>query len=1322
VKLFRGQLREIAALFALKARTERVLAEVTMSERDLFIAALKISEPAERSAWLDRECGGDAVLRQRIDVLLQAFDKAGSLLENPVVDVGPTVDQPARDGPGSVIGPYKLLEQIGEGGFGVVYMAEQTKPVRRKVALKVLKPGMDTRQVVARFEAERQALALMDHPNIARVFDGGETTAGRPYFVMELVRGVPITDFCDINHMPVRQRLELFATVCHAVQHAHHKGVIHRDLKPSNIMVTLHDGAPVVKVIDFGIAKALGQQLTDKTLFTNFAQMIGTPIYMSPEQAEMSGLDIDTRSDIYSLGVLLYELLTGTTPCDRERLKTAGFDEIRRIIREDEPATPSTRITALGASATLVSANRQSDPRRLSQLVRGDLDWIVMKALEKDRQRRYETASALAADVLRHLRDEPVLACPPSTMDRLRRVVRRHKTAVVAGTALLLTLVIGMIGTTWGMIRATVSEARAIDEANKKDDALADSKEQLFQALWHRARAGRFSRQPGQRLDCLDALAKAARIRPAPQLRHEAIAALALPDVRFSMSFQPWNADTRYLIFDRYYHHCCKLDLQGVITVHDIPAGRLMGRFPSVPRPRGTTEWGAFSPDGELVAKVEGQGNLRVWRVRDGSAVLDSPPASCGSVTFSRDSRTLAADVDGFLVLFDMATGRETRRWRLPARVHSLAFAPDGRRLAAGYITSAVASVYDLADGSLVAELPGERAETVVTWHPDGNRLAVSADNRIQIWVLARKVRLATLEGHFQQVTALSFHPEGELLASVSMDGKVLLWHASSGRPLLQVPPLVSFGFSGDGRWLGTTWRGDSTEMLEVNPGREYRTLISNLGAARGTYHRGAISPDGRLLAVGMADGARLWDLRTGRELARLPTGYTVSVAFRPNGELLTAGWEGLYRWPARAGSGSRDELQFGPARLVALPFIPQFLSLSPDGRTLAVVGERSGVGQILDLDQGSVRVGPIQHSLVSYAAYSPDGRWLATSGWHSDRILLWNVATGKMAREWNTQEVVIPFFTPDSRSLVTSVGSDFLFRDVQTDQLTRRLRRDGTAYPGWVAFSPDGGLMAAEVTAGVIDLRDVATGKTVARLEDPHGDRAPAWLGFTPDGTRLVAVYTASQLVHVWDLRMIRARLKEIGLDWEWDEFPAEDETAATAPPLTVKVVSGADVLTREQKARQAIEHYRAAVAAKADDPDACNSLAWAYLTAPDPLRDAKIAVPLAEKAVRLAPTDAHYRNTLGVAYYRASRYRDAVDALRPNLDRQDDKGLAFDLYFLAMSYQQLGETVRARDYYDWAVRWVGAQRDLPPGQQEELTLFRAEAAELLRMEPKKD
>ncbi|MBL8803792.1 MAG: tetratricopeptide repeat protein [Planctomycetes bacterium] len=434
---------------------------------ELFHFARGLADTAARQAYLERTTAGEPELRARVEELLAAERQAdGAFLQSPAAAPAPVGERA-----GDTIGRYRLLQEIGQGGMGVVWMAEQREPVVRKVALKIVKLGLDTREVVVRFEAERQALALMDHPHIARVLDGGATNTGRPYFVMELVKGVPITDYCDQARLGLRERLELFTKVCEAIQHAHHKGVIHRDIKPSNVLVTLYDGVAIPKVIDFGIAKATSAELTKKTLFTQYAQILGTPEYMAPEQAELSGLDIDTRADVYSLGVLLYELLTGAKPFDLRTAMQAGFQELLRTIREDEPVKPSTRVSTAGRDASPVALRRELNVESWSARLRGDLDWIVLRALEKDRSRRYETPSGFAEDISRYLRDEPVLAAPPSAAYRVTKFVRRRKKIVALASLLLVTLLAGLAGTSWGFL-----EARKSAEAERAAKELSETR------------------------------------------------------------------------------------------------------------------------------------------------------------------------------------------------------------------------------------------------------------------------------------------------------------------------------------------------------------------------------------------------------------------------------------------------------------------------------------------------------------------------------------------------------------------------------------------------------------------------------------------------------------------------------------------------------------------------------------------------------------------------------------------------------------------------------------------------------------------------------
>jgi serine/threonine protein kinase len=682
----------------------------------IFFAALEKGSPQERAAFLDEATAGNPVLRRRLEKMLAAQAEAGSFLEQPARASAMTVGEPLAETPGTRIGPYKLLQEIGEGGMGTVWMAEQQEPVRRRVALKVIKAGMDSVQVIARFEAERQALALMDHPNIAKVLDAGtigsepaamgsepaaqarasKTLAcaagsGRPFFVMELVKGTPITKYCDEHTLTPRQRLELFVPVCQAIQHAHQKGIIHRDMKPSNVLVAPYDGKPVVKVIDFGVAKATGERLTERTLFTGFGAVVGTLEYMSPEQAELNNQDIDTRSDLYSLGVLLYELLTGTTPLTKERLKQAAFTEMLRIIREEEPPKPSTR---LSSSDTLpaIAAARQTEPAKLAKLVRGELDWIVMKALEKDRNRRYETANAFAADVQQYLNDEPVLACPPTLGYRLRKIVRRHRSAVLAISLVVLALVGGIIGTTWGMLRATDAQADAVNKAIQKDDALADkeaaladAQDKLFQALVNRAQAERASGRIGQRFETLKVIRQAARMRLTPELRTEAAAALVLPDAELAQEWDGYPEDTVSICFDAAFGRYARLDKKGRVTVCKLTDGKeevVTHLSPNAKAPL----YGLFmSPDGGFVAcghsvVREGAGEVRVWKLDvPKPAVLRDETAGMHewALAFHPSRPQLAiGHADKSVSVYDLVTGRPMHHLAVSARPFHLAFHP----------------------------------------------------------------------------------------------------------------------------------------------------------------------------------------------------------------------------------------------------------------------------------------------------------------------------------------------------------------------------------------------------------------------------------------------------------------------------------------------------------------------------------------------------------------------------------------------------------------------------------------------------------------------
>jgi WD40 repeat protein len=1047
----------------------------------LFLGAVEHSSPAARAAYLDGVCKQDAVLRERVEALLRAHELAGSFLDDGTApsDPGATLDEP----PGTVIGPYTLREQIGEGGMGLVFVAEQTQPVRRKVALKVLKPGMDSRQVVARFEAERQALALMDHPNIAHVLDGGTTASGRPYFVMELVKGaVPITQFCDDNRLPPRQRLELFVSVCQAVQHAHQKGIIHRDLKPSNVLVASHDGTPVVKVIDFGVAKAVGEPLTDKTVYTQLTQMVGTPLYMSPEQAGQSSLDIDTRTDVYALGVLLYELLTGTTPFDKERLRQAGYDEMRRIIREEEPARPSTRISTLGQAASTMSTNRQSDPSRLRQLFRGELDWIVMKALEKDRNRRYETASSFAQDVQRYLADEAVLACPPSAWYHFRKLARRNRRTLVMVSALALAALVGF--------GALAVSTVLVWNANKelKESINRERREAYFQRITvaHRELS----------TDNLDAALRALRVCP--------------EDLR------GWE-----------WHYLMRLCKVEPLVVHV-----------------STEVYGvAFSPDGEWVASAGKDGKVKIWNSRTGRLIQEIPAhdkAAC-SVAFHPDGRHLASTgADRLARVWDLKTGQEVFQGPCDAvrkfgAECTVAFRPpDGRHLAAG--SEEKVRVWDWKTDQLLHTVPGPEYHSIpVAFSRDGRRLATGGawEQGVTLWDAESGRLLRALPAHRHPVSALAFSTDGGRLASASFGRSVSLWDTTTGellQPLPHTGNVLGVAFSPDGRRLASAGEDKTVHIWDTATGREVLGLQGHTDMCGCV----AFSPDGWRLASASHDGTiRVWDatpLRTdeGQETLTFTQHDEVrSVAVSPDGRRIASAGNGrLVRvWDAATGWVSFNFPDHSS---------PVFsVAWHPDGRRIATAGSvgRPHAVKVWDASDGRVHfkisvdrdtsAGPYQA-----VAFSPDGRYLVT-GQLGGAVQVWDARTGQPVGPLAThdREIRAVVFSRDGRHVATASGDGMVMLwdaarldEKQAPRLTLRARVPGPSVN--VAFSPDGRRLATGGEGNTVKIWDVEKGGEPLTTLRGHGKEVYA-VAFSPDGKgRWLASGGEDSKVKIWDSR----------------------------------------------------------------------------------------------------------------------------------------------------------------------------------------------------------
>jgi serine/threonine protein kinase/WD40 repeat protein len=1148
-------------------------------EREIFDAAVELTSVEDRNAYLIGACGKDTELRAHVETLLRAHEQAGGFLPMddaksptpapPIPPVGTAAIIPAAEKGGDLIGRYKLLERIGEGGCGVVYMAEQVEPVRRKVALKVIKLGMDTESVIARFEAERQALAMMDHPNIAKVLDAGASENGRPFFVMELVRGVKITDYCDQNQLLTRERLVLFVQVCQAIQHAHQKGVIHRDIKPSNILVTVNDGVPVPKVIDFGIAKATQGRLTDQTFFTAFQQFIGTPAYMSPEQAVMTSLDIDTRSDIYSLGVLLYELLTGRTPFDTQELMQAGLDEMRRTIREKEPVRPSTRLRRMqDGDLTTVANRRQTKAPRLIHTLRGDLDWIVMKALEKDRSRRYETCNGLGRDVQRYLMDEPVVARPPSKLYLFRKLVRRNKLAFAAAVVVTASLILGSGAVTVAALRIQRDD-RQIRKA--KDDAT----EKLWASYLAESRANRASGRAGQRFASLEAVRKAAAIHRDLAVRNEAIASLTVADLRVSKeTLLTGFARNELAHFDFNLARYAIKDENGCVTIggvsNDLPVKVL-------PAPGFNLETILkFSPNSRyLIARYwhEREGERAagesdwVWDVEQQKPVVRVIQQEAGSNDwtfgladeFSSDSRLFACSrPDGTISIYDLGTGQELKRLSGGRRFNHLSLNPGNSRLACSSEEDSKLEIREVESGRNLLTWVCPSSVRAIAWSPDGKRLVTGcSDFNIYLWDAENGQRQTTLVGPSGRITTLVFNHGGNLVASACFDGFIRLWNPDNGRLVASHPGGTwQLQFSPDDSHLLGWQQFTRYGSLEVAYSQECRLLYMRRHG--GDVTRPDFSPDGRILAVGNDDQVSFWDASSGKEIGSFQVDRCDAHIFCPDGRstivIDRVGGVSL-RSLERSGNSASFAYKLGAPRQLFDMHELRESALSLDGRHLAVTHEADGKAFVFDLQNPSAKPVVLQpHPMVDRIAISPDGHWVATASWLNSLVKVWDARTGDLERELPTPFRTQVAFSPDGHWLATS-SSEYQLWEVGSWQ-PKGPPKPGHELPEWnfTAFSRDGRMMARTIDGTSIQLLETLTEKPLATLEAPVPRSVPKF-EFSPDGSQLAAVQNDQQ-VQLWDLRLLRQELAQMNLDWDLPPYPPAEKTAARGP-VTLAVES---------------------------------------------------------------------------------------------------------------------------------------------------------------------
>lgn len=1295
--------------------------------------------------------------------------------------------QPAslESGPVTVPG-YAILAELGRGGMGVVYKAHHLK-LNRVVALKMILAGRHAGPTeLARFRQEAELVARLRHPNIIQIYEVG-THEGCTYLALEYVEGGNLAQKTAGLPQPPRDASRLVELLARAVESAHQSGILHRDLTPSNVLLTA-DGAP--KLTDFGIARSLGNPQE----MTATGAILGTPGYLAPEQARASKTDLSPATDVFGLGAILYYLLTGRPPFQA----ATTLDTVLQTI-EREPVPPT----------------------QLQPKIPRDLEIICLKCLQKEPARRYPTAAALADDLHRFLVDEPIRARPVSHLERAWRWCRRNpRTAVLIATVALLLVFIAVGASVVAAMlrkernRLQIANARLLQqygqtvvERQRAEKAEGDLTEQLWQSMLREAQALRWSGRAGRRFDSLKALAEAARIArelempPARilQLRNEAIACLALADIGSPKVERDLPPGTAWLAVDAQLERYACADPQGNLSVRRLVDDQELVVLSAPAKLAVVPE---FSPDGRYLAAQYQTllgSRLHVWDLSNGKTAL---VVANGTMTldFSPDGRLLAVQQqDGQLHLYDLTSGNEVQApLALRQQAYRVRFHPHGRQLAVSIGSSVQVWNLDTAKSERILSHP--HRVYGMAWRHDGGLLAAAcADFRVYVWHLASgRSHQSVLEGHEAEVIDVAFSQGGDLLASHGWDDTIRVWNPLTGRELVTTPSTFNGPFVGNDRLrpfatstsvpFMVTVGARRIAIREVAAGRECRVLHSRFEQGKGPWGMD-FSPNGRLLASACDDGVRLWDVAFSQEIALLPVGESRSVVFHPtDGSLITFGrTSGLRRWPVKWETSGA--VQLGPPHPLGVPADPlaERFCLSPDGRILAAVASRTGKVVVLDLEKGTSQTMASSHPGAAFVTTSPDGRWIATGTWYGvGGVKICDAQSGDLIKELLPESTFTSVaFSPDGRWLVCGTQSEYRFFEVGSWQLSHHIPGTGPH----MSFSRGESLLALLPEPRQVRLLDPATCREFATLPGFGGVGA---LAFSHNGDQLAAG-AGPHTIHVWNLRLIRQQLGDMGLDWDLPHYPPPPADDRRPSELLKIQVDLGDVLSRpapsprlslledvekytarlksdpddveayHQRAhiyeklgeyQKAIEDFTAALqrrpnvahfydargkihlklkdAAKAaadfqksldlkpEQAELCNDLAWLLVAGPQELRDAQRAVPLAERAVKLAPDRSTYHNTLGVAYYRAGRYKEAVAALETSLRTSGGASDGFDLFFLAMCHQRLGDTAAAKQSFDRAIEWCSRREaQLPPEHQQELQAFRAEAEAVLTGKP---